>query len=145
MKKYFIKDEDATYEVTEVEEEQVPQTDDVPADEPEALTPEETAALKRLAAVADKLIASITDANEDVENDETVEEFEDDDEEIDEEENEEEIIDTEAKTKDSKKSINDSVVSNKKTTVNDSIDDVEDEVANSWAERYSKYRNGGNL
>ena len=136
--KYRIKDEDGKEVIVEeMNDEEIEKVvDEEPiTEEPtsEALSPEEISALKRLAGVADKLVAmceETTDALEEIQ----PEEAEEDEEEMveDEEENpEEEIIDT--KAHDSKKSFG--AIEKKKTSVDDSIDD-DLEIANAWAKRY---------
>lgn len=138
MKKYLIKDEDnMSYEITEVDEEQNPIPEEKqPLEDDDvlnSLTPEEISVLKKLIPIADKLIAL---AGEEAEEDEIA-----DEDEIDEEEediDEEEIIDTEAKD-----SINKSATSNKKKQkVNDSVEDIEDEAAIAWANRYQQFKKG---
>ena len=142
MKKYVIKDEDnMSYEVTEVEE----QDEDIPAqegtpqnDEPtiQDFTEEEKGILRKLLPYADKLIALVAEeqpAEEDGIEDEDEDEFDEDEDEID-----EEIVDTEAKD-----SINKSAASNKKKQkVNDSYDDLDDDVSKVWDGRFAQFKKG---
>lgn len=110
-KKYRITDENGEqYEVEEVEEvkgvdeDPIPEAD-IPA-EADALSPEEIAALKKLAAAADQLIALIgtQDACKD-EGEEEIEEetIEEDSEDIGEDETEEQLVDTDYSVKDASK------------------------------------------
>ena len=132
MKKFRITDEDgAKYEVEEIEEEVVDEDVEVDpeAGEPsgnEALTPDEIASLKQLAAAAPAILALLDNGEEPIENEE-------DDEEVEIDEVEEEVIDSETtKAKDSKKSYG-SI--EKRNQVKDSID-AEEEIANAWSKRY---------
>lgn len=132
MKKFRITDEDgAKYEVEEIEEEVVDEDVEVEpeAGEPsgnEALTPDEIASLKQLAAAAPAILALLDNGEEPIENEE-------DDEEVEMDEVEEEVIDSETtKAKDSKKSYG-SI--EKRNQVKDSID-AEEEIANAWSKRY---------
>lgn len=139
MKKYLIRDEDnMSYEVTEVEEndEETP-VEETPAENTEVLdnlTPEEVSVLKKLIPYADELIALVSKEEVPAEEDGMVE---DEDEDEFAEEEEEEIVDTEAKD-----SINKSATSTKKQKVNDSYDDTEDDVSETWANRYQKFKKG---
>ena len=148
MKKYLIRDEDnMSYEITEIEEndeKEVPVEEtpvETPTETPEEntevldnLSSEEVSVLKKLIPYADKLIALVSEEEVPAEEDEMVE---DEEEEIDEDE-EEEIVDTEAKD-----SINKSATSTKKQQkVNDSYDDTEDDVSETWANRYQKFKKG---
>ena len=137
MKKFRITDEDgAKYEVEEIEEEVVDEDVEVDpeAGEPsgnEALTPDEIASLKQLAAAAPAILALLDNGEEPIENEEDDEEVETD--EVEEDEMEEEVIDSETtKAKDSKKSYG-SI--EKRNQVKDSID-AEEEIANAWSKRY---------
>lgn len=144
MKKFRITDEDgAKYEVEEIEEEVVDEDVEVEpeAGEPsgnEALTPDEIASLKQLAAAAPAILALLDKGEEPIEDEEVEEEVEeeideDDLDEVEEDEMEEEVIDSEkAKAKDSKKSYG-SI--EKRNQVKDSID-AEEEIADAWAKRY---------
>lgn len=138
MKKFRIKDEDGMeYQVEEIEktEDTIPANDDM-----STLSDEEISALKKLAAVADKLVA-LTETTDEVEEEvkESVNEvLEDEDEEIEEEEDKEEIVDTD-EDDDEKGSMHDSINSLEKSSVNDSID-VQTDIADAWAKRYM----GGN-
>lgn len=143
MKKFRITDEDgAKYEVEEIEEVVDEDVEVEPeAGEPsgnEALTPDEIASLKQLAAAAPSILALLDKGEEPIEDDEVEievneDEDEDDLDEVEEDETEEEVIDSEkTKTKDSKKSYGSIERKNK---VNDSID-AEEEIADAWAKRY---------
>lgn len=136
MKKYHIKDADGSeYEVEEINdvEETMPELEEEPEVHDEALSEDEIAALRRLAAVADKLVALVSEPEPAEE--ESVEEPVD--EEFDEEE-EEEVIDTcgnmERQAHDSKGSIGQ--LEKKGNKIDDSLTD---DVAIAWAKRY-----GGN-
>lgn len=144
MKKFRITDEDgAKYEVEEIEEEVVDEDVEVEPEEGEhsgneALTPDEIASLKQLAAAAPAILALLDKGEEPIEDEEVEEEVEeeideDDLDEVEEDEMEEEVIDSEkTKAKDSKKSYG-SIEKRKK--LEDSID-AEEEIANAWAKRY---------
>lgn len=134
MKKFFVRDADGEeYEVEEIKEchdddviEEVSETEE----QPEALTNEEIAALKRLAAVADRLLSTVNTEDEDLETlgDED-EEKDIGDEEVT-EEKKEEVVDT-TKTRDSRKSFG--AIEKRKATVDDSLNtDIDD----AWAKRY---------
>lgn len=136
MKKYRITDENGEqYEVEEVEEKAVDE-EPIPEVHDEELLPEEIAALKKLAAAADQLIALI-----DVEKEEhNVESFDDEDEiendeDVEVEEKEEQLVDTDEeekiKGKDSKRSFG--AIERKRKSVDDSLTD---EISNAWAKRY---------
>lgn len=135
--KYKVRDEDGKqYEVEEVKE--VKKTDEDETDKPltntrteESLSADEISALKKLAGMADKLLALIDKStDEDIEEEEE-EEIEDEDEQI------EEVIDTDEpkKAKDSIKKSAGAI--EKKTKTVDAIE--EDDIATAWAKRY-----GGN-
>lgn len=134
MKKFFVRDADGEeYEVEEIKEchdddviEEVSETEE----QPEALTNEEIAALKRLAAVADRLLSTVKAEDEDPETlDDEDEEKDIGDEEVT-EEKKEEVIDT-TKTRDSRKSFG--AIEKRKATVDDSLNtDIDD----AWAKRY---------
>ena len=141
MKKFRITDEDgAKYEVEEIEEVVDEDVEVEPeAGEPsgnEALTPDEIASLKQLAAAAPDILALLDKGEEPIEDEEVEEEVEEeiDEDDLDEEdETEEEVIDSEkTKAKDSKKSYG-SI--EKRNQVKDSID-AEEEIADAWAKRY---------
>lgn len=135
MRKYRITDEDgAEYEVEEVEEVKGSDEDvdlEPTAAESEALSSEEIAALKKLAAAADQLIALIgtqdacKDEGED-EEDETIEE-------VDEDETEEQLVDTDEKVKghDSKRSLG--AIEKKRAIVDNSLND---DISDAWAKRF---------
>lgn len=135
MKKFRIKDEDGMeYSVEEVEK-NIPAKDDM-----SILSEDEIASLKKLASVADKLIA-LTETNDEVEEEvkKSVDEvLEDEDEDIEEKEDKEEVVDTD-EDEDDCKGMHDSINSLDKSNVNDSID-VQEDIASAWAKRY----NGGN-
>lgn len=145
MKKYFIKDEDGMeYKVEEVEEthdeETLPQEDG--CKDELGLSDDEIAALKSLAAVADKLVAMVQDVH-----DEDVEEESSDIVDEDEDKEEEKLIDTDEeedddddkkKAHDSKASVG-SIEKKKSTKATDSYDDAQLEIAKAWNARY----NGG--
>ena len=135
-KKYHITDADGSeYEVEEImedEDEVIEETVEEPEVHDESLSEEEIAALRGLAAVADKLMALVntSDACDEDEDDVC-----DEDEELV-EEREEEVIDTdseeeEQKPRDSKKSIG--ALEKRKAHADDSL---VDEIANAWAKRY---------
>ena len=134
MKKFFVRDADGEeYEVEEIKEchddgviEEVSETEE----QPEALTNEEIAALKRLAAVADRLLSTVNTEDEDPETlDDEDEEKDIGDEEVT-EEKKEEVVDT-TKTRDSRKSFG--AIETRKATVDDSLNtDIDD----AWAKRY---------
>ena len=145
--KFNVRDENGKeYCVEEVEKSTETTDETTPLtnteDEDKALLPDEISALKRLAAVADKLIALTNTTDEDVDSD--VDETDIDDEE---EEVKEEVIDTASlgsnKANDSKKTAKDSIkksacaIEKSNASVNDSVDT--DEIADAWAKRY-----GGN-
>lgn len=137
-KKYHIVDADGSeYEVEEImededESEMIEENVEEPEVHDDLLSEEEIAALRRLAAVADKLIALTETSDEDEEIDE--EDVCDEDEEFV-EEKEEEVIDTceeeETKPRDSKRSIG--ALEKKQKSMNDSL---VDDVADAWAKRY---------
>ena len=134
MKKFFVRDADGEeYEVEEIKEchdddviEEVSETEE----QPEALTNEEIAALKRLAAVVDRLLSTVNAEDEDPEMiDDEDEEKDIADEEVT-EEKKEEVVDT-TKTRDSRKSFG--AIEKRKATVDDSLNtDIDD----AWAKRY---------
>lgn len=134
MKKFFVRDADGEeYEVEEIKEchdddviEEISETEE----QPEALTNEEIVALKRLAAVADRLLSTVKAEDEDPETlDDEDEEKDIGDEEIT-EEKKEEVVDT-TKTRDSRKSFG--AIEKRKATVDDSLNtDIDD----AWAKRY---------
>ena len=134
MKKFFVRDADGEeYEVEEIKEchgndviEEISETEE----QPEALTKEEIAALKRLAAVADRLLSTVNTEDEDPETlDDEDEEKDIGDEEVT-EEKKEEVVDT-TKTRDSRKSFG--AIEKRKATVDDSLNtDIDD----AWAKRY---------
>ena len=134
MKKFFVRDaDDEEYEVEEIKEchdddviEEVSETEE----QPEALAKEEIAALKRLAAVADRLLSTVNTEDEDPEMiDDEDEEKDIADEEVT-EEKKEEVVDT-TKTRDSRKSFG--AIEKRKATVDDSLNtDIDD----AWAKRY---------
>ena len=138
MKKYLIKDDDnMSYEITEVEEEETPKAEEQPLEDDALndLAPEEISILKKLIPFADKLIALVSEEapaeGDELEDDDDIDEFE--------EEDEEEIIDTDAQD-----SINKSATSSKKSKkVKDSeVEDIEYETSKSWADRYQQFKKG---
>ena len=137
--KFFVKDEDnETFEVEEIEETPAKEvTTEVEAKD-EALSAEEIAALKKLAAVADKLIGMCTTSDED-ESDEDVDVDADTDED---EDGKEEVLDTDEdddkviKPRDSKKSFGS--IEKKRKAVS-TVDSQQESIAEAWAKRY-----GGN-
>lgn len=148
MKKYRIKDADGCeYEVKELTtvDEDMDEENDVDVDvktENEELTPEDIAALKKLAAIAPQLVeliekpaAKTTDKDVDADVDKDEEDDVDVDIDTDEDEDEE-VVDTCGKKlrHDSKKSFG--AIEREKKTVDDSLTD---DVAAAWAKRY-----GGN-
>ena len=141
--KFFVKDEDnETFEVEEIEENPTKEvTTEVEAKD-EALSAEEIAALKKLAAVADKLIGMCTTSDED-ESDEDNEDVDVDvDTDEDEDEDKEEVLDTDEdddeviKPRDSKKSFGS--IEKKRKAVS-AVDSQQESIAEAWAKRY-----GGN-
>lgn len=142
FKKYFIVDNDGEeYTVEERDEEEVvEETVEEPVVD-DGLSEEEIAALKKLAAVADKLIGMIetSDAcgkDEEVEEEEIIDEGEEVDEDIDEEiiDTDEELRKDSKKRRDSKSSVG--AIERKRVRQDDSLTD---EIADAWAKRY-----GGN-
>lgn len=131
-KKYIIHDGDDDYIVSELEENEDIDVDQTPVETSGvALTDEEIAALKGLAAVAPKLMALVNTTEEEPEEIEEIEETEDACKDKDEVEEKEEVIET----RDSKKSFG-SIERKRKTNVDDSL---VDEISEAWAKRY-----GGN-
>lgn len=135
MKKFRIKDEDGMeYQVEEFEKkEEIPTEDEM-----STLSEDEISALRKLASVADKLIA-LTETTDEVEPEvkKSVNEvLEDEDEEIEEKEDKEEIVDTDEDEDDDKDTMHDSINSLEKSSVNDSIDDSQLDIASAWAKRY---------
>lgn len=139
-KKYRITDADGEqYEVEEVEEVKGVDEEPIPEAEPagdDTLSPDEIAALKKLAAAADQLIALIgtQDACKD-EGEEEIEEetIEEDGEEIEEDETDEQLVDTDEKVKgcDSKRSFG--AIEKKSVKADDSL---VDDVSDAWAKRF---------
>lgn len=135
MRKYHVVDDDgSTYQVEEFDDDVVEEQD------VNTLSDDEIEALKRLASVADKLLAKLNDEDNMEENN-----LEDEEEEV-EEEKEEKVVDTEEElddededeegkktTHDSKKSFG-SLESKKKTKVEDTS--LVDEVSDAWSKRY---------
>lgn len=137
--KYRVKDGDETYEIEEIEEE--PKEPDMTDDDTSSLSEDEIMALKKLAAVADKLVdlaatadAGTTDATDEDE-DEDVDVDVDVDENDDKDDDDDVVVDT-RRRHDSKKSFG-SLEKRKKKPTADSVE--VDEVADAWAKRY-----GGN-
>lgn len=137
--KFKVRDEDnKEFEVEEIEE--VQEYDEEPTENgtSASLSEEEIGALKKLASVADKLVALI-----EIEKDEHAEEpasemlDEDEDEEVEEDDDEEEIVDTdEEMLKVSKRDSRKSVGAIERKSSRDSIDSHEEDVAQAWAKRY---------
>lgn len=129
MRKYHVVDDDGSeYQVEEFDDDVVEEQD------VNTLSDDEIEALKRLASVADKLLAKLNDEDNMEENN-----LEDDD-----EEEEEKVVDTEEDlddedeedkktTHDSKKSFG-SLESKKKAKVEDTS--LVDEVSDAWSKRY---------
>lgn len=139
-RKYIIHDEDGTsYNVEEIEEVKDAAEVEVPTkdDEANGLLPEEIEALKKLAAVADKLVGLVNveeDAAAEDEDEDVIVDSADEDE----DEDEDKVIDTCGKGRDSKASFG-SIETNR-TTLEDSID--EDSISETWNERYNKQLGG---
>ncbi len=143
MRKYHVIDEDGSeYQVEELDEELIENPkEELEDDEPvinDALSEEEIEALKKLAAIADKLVALTEIKDSDMDEDNLVDE--DEDEEVeDSDEDKEEVIDTDEEEKgktpahDSKKSFG-SLEAKKKKIVEDSS--LVDEVSDAWSKRY---------
>lgn len=136
--KYRVKDGDETYEIEEIEEiEEEPKEHDMTDDDTSSLSEDEIMALKKLAAVADKLVdlAATADAGTTNATDEDEDEDVDVDEDNDEDDDDDVVVDT-RRRHDSKKSFG-SLEKRKKKPTADSVE--VDEVADAWAKRY-----GGN-
>lgn len=138
--KIVVKDEEGkTYTVEELIEKEAekpaeePKKDEVPA----ALSDDEVASLKKLAACADKLVALLDVEKDEHEEQPDVTDEEDDGEKDEDEELKDEVIETDKMRKDSKSSFG-SIEKKKAAKVDDSL---EDDVSAAWAKRYS---NGGN-
>lgn len=138
--KFKVRDEDGKeYKVEEVEEVKKTEDEDNPKQpltntctDEDNLSPDEIAALKKLAGMADKLCALVdTTTDEEVEEEEE-EEVEDEGEEI------EEVIDTDEPKK-AKDSIKKSAGAIEKKTIKTEDSVEEDDVSAAWAKRY-----GGN-
>ena len=151
MPKYIIRDEDGKeYEVTETKDEEIEKVgdDDLPHEgvhDDDTLAPEEITALKRLAGVADKLIALIAAKDEEPTSteDEGMEEtLGDDEEEIEKKDcgdDGEEVIET--KTGDSK-----SAVGSLRKTKDSKVDDAlnrENAIADAWSKYYTEIKKRG--
>lgn len=144
MRKYHVIDADGSeYNVEELDEELVEEEkfeDDDPA--LTTLSTEEIEALRKLAGVADRLLAMAETKDSDMDEDNLVQKDEDEEEIEDEDEEREEVIDTDEEeeekkpTHDSKKSFG-SLESKKKSSVEDNS--LVDEIADAWAKRF-----GGN-
>lgn len=138
--KIVVKDEEGkTYTVEELIEKEAekpaeePKKDEVPA----ALSDDEVASLKKLAACADKLVALLDVEKDEHEEQPGVTDEEEDGEKDKDEELKDEVIETDKMRKDSKSSFG-SIEKKKAAKVDDSL---EDDVSAAWAKRYS---NGGN-
>ena len=133
MKKFFVTDEDgAQFEVKEVDETVEPTVEKVDEEKDAIeLTEEEIVALKRLAAVTDKLIDLLS--TEEKEHAATSDEEEITDEDCD--EDDEKVVDTDEEEskmkKDSKSSFGS--IEKRKPKIDDSIEDA---VSAAWAKRY---------
>lgn len=153
MKKFIVKDElGEQYQVEEIAEETpaaqvtaeaAEAADPDPVDQvhdegEESLTPEEIAALKKLAGMADQLVNLISVEN--AEHAATAESAEDADDPIENDEDDEEIIDTDLEEMIANKTAHDSKKSlgslENKTKTNDSADQHELDIAAAWAKRY---------
>ena len=145
MKKFIVRDEDnKEFSVEELDECSTAATEnDDGASESAALSEDEIGALKKLAAVADKLVALATDegSSELDDEDKDKDKDKDDDDDTD-------VVDTDEDAdegdEDDKKLRNDSKVAvgaiEKKTKTNDSLNDSQElDIASAWAKRY-----GGN-
>lgn len=138
MKKFVVRDENnKEYEVEEVAEVKETDADESAGTESAALSEDEIGALKKLASMADKLIA-LVEIEKDEHADEPESEMldEDEDEEVEEEEFEE-VVDTDEEVEkmtrhDSKRSVG-SIEKKRKTQDSDSH---EHDVAQAWAKRY---------
>lgn len=145
MRKYHVIDDDGSeYQVEELDEELIEEAHD---EEPivNALSAEEIKALKKLAAVADKLLAIIAakDSDNGMEENNLVKKNEDN-EELEDEDEDEKVIDTDEDLEDEeeeeKKPVHDSkksfgsLESKKKAKVVDNS--LTDEVSDAWAKRY---------
>ena len=129
MKKFYVRDADGEeYEVEEINE----CHDDETMEATEtALTADEIAALKRLAGVADKLLATLETSDEETQDpDETLKDEDvGEEEKMEDEEKTEEVIET--KTCDSRRSFG--AIEKRKAVVDDSLNtDIDD----AWAKRY---------
>lgn len=131
--KFFVKDDEGReFDVEEITTEEV-LLEEKPLDNESSLSEIEIEALKKLASVADKLVALVAEKVDDEEPDDEVEEVEEA-EEV-EEDADEKVIDT--KARDSRKSFG---AIEKKRVALDSLDDIQLEIADCWNKRF----NGGN-
>lgn len=134
MKKFKIKDAETQeeFEVEEVSDE----VEEIKKDDLD-LSPEEITALKKLAPIADKLIALLEVENKEhaatEDADEDIVEDEDADDEV--ADSKEEVIETIKKD-----SIASFGANEKRTSVSDSLDERELEVEDAWAKRYGGKR-----
>lgn len=140
MKKYRIHDEDgSTFDIEEIVDEEVVEAapEEVVSEEaPMQLSDEEVAALKRLASVADKLVALVAEDEAEEAAEEVISEDEEAEEQMLDEEPEDIVIDTEEEVKgyDSMASFGslEAKKESKKTTSED--------VNNAWIKRYGGQR-----
>lgn len=142
MKKYLVKDTDEGFEVNELDEETTETVETEEIKDENALTDEEIAALKGLAAISADLIKLINEKKESVsdeDEDEDKERLSDDEDEDDEEtlcdddDDDDEVVDTDTmKSHDSKHSIG---AIARKSKNHDSIDDAND-IESAWMKRY---------
>ena len=132
--KFNVRDENGKeYDIEEIEDETEEPLTNTFTDE-DSLSPEEIAALKKLAGMADKLCALV-----DTTTDEEVEDEEEEEEEIEDEgEQIEEVIDTDEPKK-AKDSIKKSAGAIEKKTIKTEDSVEEDDISAAWAKRY-----GGN-
>ena len=129
MKKFYVRDADGEeYEVEEINE---CHDDEIAEATETALTADEIAALKRLAGVADKILATLETSDETTQDpDETLKDEDvEEEEKMEDEEKTEEVIET--KTRDSRRSFG--AIEKRKAVVDDSLNtDIDD----AWAKRY---------
>lgn len=142
MKTYYIKDENGSeFEITEKDAseeekiEEIAKKDEEPVEVKEELVfnADEIAALKKLVPVADKLLKLLEQEVNEEGHDLSDEE---EDKLADEDEPKEEVVDTEEEKKELKKdSLKSAYGSTMKLSSRDSLDDLEDKVAQAWAKR----------
>ena len=144
MKKYLVKDTDEGFEVNELDEETTETVETKEIKDENALTDEEIAALKGLAAISADLIKLINEKKESVgdeDEDKDKERLSDDDDDEDDEEtlcdddddDDDEVVDTDMmKSHDSKRSVG---AIARKSKNHDSIDEAND-IESAWMKRY---------